>query len=896
MKLATGSDLGEAPTERASTADEPPAATADPPGTMADPASATADPMAGLQPSAPAGELLARAQVFGGLFGEDSTLGRFGRFRVLGRLGKGAFGVVHEAYDPNLARGVALKVVEVQDKDSKTALAEAQALAKLSHPNVVPIYDVGVERNHVFLFMELVLGDTLRTWAEGRGARDILAVYQQAGAGLAAAHAAGLVHRDFKPDNAIVGRDGRVRVVDFGLACEAEDPARAGGERRAAAGTPFFMAPEIKAGAAVTPAADQYSFCVALADALSRASPPAGRWIAAVLERGRAAVPTERFASMTELLHALARDPATVWRRRAAVAGLVVVVGVAAYPRAPRDSAPDPCEFGSARLDEVWRPDVRAAGLSRVASLGAYGASLRPVLERGLDAHRQRWIAAYRTACVDQRSGIESSAQVDRRNICLARGPDGLAAVRDLVARIGQGELEQLPRAVQSLPDPAECSDRSTLQSDVAPPPPARKDAVAQIRRQIAQARIGVGAGRYADALMNARVAAYDAHELDYPPVLAEALLVQGHARMLLADRKEAVPLLERATQLALASHDDALAVEAWARRAWAQGTSTPSDPEHALAGLDVIDAIAQRTPSAAFARALLYNNAGSVELGRGRRDQARDDFQRAMTASREVVGSLELQAIRINLALLSDAAQGDELIVEVAAERSHRLGPDHPDTLAIQWSRATSTIHNLSVAAEVLTPTCQGYERHPTLAAITVQCWTELGRLRWDLGDREQAIAAMERAVATQADSAEAAAWLLLLRDDPRAAVARFGEALAARPARASDPSWRQLLRFSLLAGLGFARGAAGDLEGARDALQQAIEGLDDFTRTYTAAICDRELGRARVALAFVLSEIDAPAATRRAAATKAVAWLEGVGGSARAIAELTKVRNSAR
>jgi len=219
-------------------------------------------------------------------------------------------GVVYEAYDPDLARRVALKLVNVAAWDHEAALDEAKALAKLSHPNVVPIYDVGLDRDHVYLVMELVRGKTLRQWPGDHTLCELLVVYQQAGVALAAAHDACLVHRDFKPDNAIVGTDGRVRVVDFGLACEADEPARAAGERRRVAGTPHFMAPEIEAGGAITPAADQYSFCVALADALALVKEPPPRRITAALERGRAADPGERFASMGDLLRELAWDPA----------------------------------------------------------------------------------------------------------------------------------------------------------------------------------------------------------------------------------------------------------------------------------------------------------------------------------------------------------------------------------------------------------------------------------------------------------------------------------------------------------------------------------------------------------------------------------------------------------
>src|SRR5215510_11431744 len=296
-----------------------------------EPERSAGEPMARVRPGEAAGELLAQARVLGALFGEQGTMGAFGRFQVLKRLGAGGMGVVYEAYDPDLARGVALKLVNVAAKDRETALAEAKALARLSHPNVVPIYDVGLERDRVFLVMELVRGRTLRQWSEGRTLREILSVYQQAGAALAAAHDVGLVHRDFKPDNAIVGDDGRVRVVDFGLACEADAAVLTTSRRRGAAGTPRFMAPEIKAGTGITPAADQYSFSVALAEALelARQSPP--RRMAAVIARGRATDPADRFASMHELLRALVRDPARTLRRVAAIGGTVTAVVASAF-------------------------------------------------------------------------------------------------------------------------------------------------------------------------------------------------------------------------------------------------------------------------------------------------------------------------------------------------------------------------------------------------------------------------------------------------------------------------------------------------------------------------------------------------------------------------------------
>jgi eukaryotic-like serine/threonine-protein kinase len=210
---------------------------------------------------------------------EDGAVpGRLGRFEVRRVLGAGGMGVVYEAYDAELARRVAIKVMRPELPASALARTriEALALARLSHPNVVQLYEIGVHEGRTYLVTELVEGEGLRAWmASRRSEGEVLGVFAQAGAGLAAAHAVGLVHRDFKPDNVIVGADGRVRVLDFGLARDelradpaamsvswattsgaAEPPTETG----AVMGTPAYMAPEQRLGAPADPRSDQYSF------------------------------------------------------------------------------------------------------------------------------------------------------------------------------------------------------------------------------------------------------------------------------------------------------------------------------------------------------------------------------------------------------------------------------------------------------------------------------------------------------------------------------------------------------------------------------------------------------------------------------------------------------------
>ena len=291
-------------------------------------------------------------------------------------------GIVYKAHDAELGRRVALKVINPivavgakAEERKERLLREAQALAQLSHPNVVTVYDVGTHGDQVFVAMEYVQGQTLRAWLDAapRKPREIIEVLSAAGRGLAAAHSRGLIHRDFKPDNVLIGEDQRVRVVDFGLARwsdldgalpSSDAPASAGpGDRlRAdlthtdvAVGTPRYMAPEQYERGRADAKADQFALCAVLYEALYRQapfegdtltelrsqvragalrSPPKGARVdarmQAVLERGLCTDPADRFASMDALLAELAAKPSSGAASAVIAFGVAAVVGIGA--------------------------------------------------------------------------------------------------------------------------------------------------------------------------------------------------------------------------------------------------------------------------------------------------------------------------------------------------------------------------------------------------------------------------------------------------------------------------------------------------------------------------------------------------------------------------------------
>jgi eukaryotic-like serine/threonine-protein kinase len=409
---------------------------------------------------------------------------------VMDRLGTGAMGAVYRARDPHLGRDVAIKVLarpadgatghlslhQTLDLRGGTAagelLAEAQMMARLSHPNLLPIYEVGLAGDELFLVMEYIAGADLRSWlGHSRSTQAMVEVFAQAARGLAAAHAHGIVHGDFKPENVLVGDDGRVRVADFGLArlgTQVTAPIRV---EPTIVGTPFYMAPELWSGGGPTAAADVFALCTALAEAFGAPDPEQidrtlrvrglSRRLRDAIERGLAEEPRAR-PTMDALLAALTADP--VVRRRWPVAmAVLVAAGAGAALLLPRGEAE--CQAGRVRFADRWDGPGRA-------QLEASGAAAE------VDRLRGMLNGALGQVCEAERRGELSAIQARSRTSCVERRGLELDAIATRIA------AERLPpdrakEATDGLVTIKECLDMD------APPLPAERAPIAALYRRL---------------------------------------------------------------------------------------------------------------------------------------------------------------------------------------------------------------------------------------------------------------------------------------------------------------------------------------------------------------------------------------------------------------------------
>ncbi len=645
-----------------------------------------------------------------------------GRYRLVGRIGAGGGGIVVRAEDPQLAREVAIKLVRSDSRNDPDAARrlqrEARALARLSHPDIVTIYDVGrvdarrdvaLERivgapvdGSVYLVMQWLDGGDLSQWlaATPRPWAEIVDAFVAAGRGLAAAHAAGLLHRDFKPANVLLDRQARPRVADFGLTRVDQDTTVAqhghdtllDGPTRTdlVVGTPLYMAPEQHLGEHVDARTDQYAFCFALHEALfgrlrfagidelvraKLEGVPAGtargvpRALGQVLARGLARDPAARWPTMDALLSALAlaRRPRTS-RRIAVITGGLVVLALAAGSRSPAE----PCTADDPGWASVWgEPRLQIAEV--FARADGFGRDTFATVDERMSALGRRWAQTRDHVCglPDPEPGIA----------CLEAQRTRASEIVDAWHAAGRDGVAEAARELGALDEPEACAEarRATPVRD------ARRGRVAQRVDAL------VAAGRMIEAAELAETMLGDDADATPAERLSAATAFDRAGRYADAERE-----LTTAVHDAEADGDTVGVVHAAARLITVVGSELdrPEDGErwgrHAWAALARVD-------DDGTLGAEVHEHLGRLAMGRGQWQRALDHFEqssRMLVAARpddELRRATLLASAagaRINLGSYVDAIAGFDEVIEI---QRALLGEGHP---ALAMTR-----HNLSIA-----------------------------------------------------------------------------------------------------------------------------------------------------------------------------------------------------
>jgi tetratricopeptide (TPR) repeat protein len=769
------------------------------------------------------------------------------RFVVLGLVGRGGMGEVYAAYDPELDRKVAIKLLRARGDaaDGRSRLfREAQAIAKLQHPNVVVVYDVGTFGQSVFIAMEFVEGRTVSGWlhAGARTRREIMDVYLAAGRGLAAAHAAGLVHRDFKPDNVMVTNDGQVRVMDFGLARQV---AEAAGEAIAARkileaavadapggaaidpeatlelgrrgtgtgvtttsgkylsvkltqtgamlGTPAYMAPEQFAVRPTDARTDQFSFCVALYEALygkrpfegdtflalmtsvttgAVSAPPAKArvpgWLRKVLLRGLATDPAARYPSMTALLAALATDPTIRLRRiLGAVVVLACLAGAAAAARRVGGERSGLCRGGTERLAGVWetgggasrrKDSVRRAFL---ATGVPYAEKAFDWASRNLDQYAEAWRAMYSDACEATHIRGEQSAEVlDLRMACLGERLTDLRALTDELAVANAKVVENAASAVGSLTLVERCADVKSLRAVVKPPADEatrrRVDQLREERARLTPLRFAAKcdeARRLVDGLIPA------VKGVAYVPLVAETMLSKGLVEDVCGGSAEVALASYRESFLAaLSAGLDQVAVQATTAAAF-----TLADRMRQLDQARQFQATARallaRVGGDAPLEADLNYSEGTILEYEGDVEGALAAFERARAEHERLRGRdhpfvvLALNGAGLTLMIGKQYERALDFFRRASEIMSRTLGPTHPYSamLAGNAGEALNNLRRYGAARAFFERAVDGWAAIKAEPSIVAYAETGLGIALLGEGRSADALPPLERALAAR-------------------------------------------------------------------------------------------------------------------------------------------------
>ena len=646
------------------------------------------------------------------------------RYEVQERLGSGGMGQVVAAWDKQLGRKVALKLVRpdlddaAQREQSRARMVrEAQLMAQVNHPNVVTVYDVRTLDDGFFISMELVPGQTLRQWLKSapRPWAAVLEKFLAAGRGLAAAHAAGLVHRDFKPDNVLLDAQGGVHVTDFGLAWSAQagssavPPVALGAavssglsRQTAVLGTPAYMAPEQLRAQPVDHRADQFSFCVALWEAVYGERPfaaqhtsellgaiergPQGKtgaapgWLEAALRRGLALRPESRFATLEQLLaeledglHGRARRTRTVVMAAAATAVVLALL-------VPRLMGPS-CESSATRAAAIWNDAARAQAEQKFQASGAANATAAWVqVSNTLDAWARGWRESW-TAMCKAPGGAEARA---RPTLCLESRLTDFELMVELFKNAEGAVVDAAPYAFSRLYGTEACVRGETLTTVPLPQSPEARLQTARARLLAAQSDAARLSGRHAAAMRMAKEAVTLAEASGYRPAQADALLALAEEERARANYPAAAATLDKALLAAEGGrHFEAIARIA-VQQVFAVGTHSmrPADGE---AWLTRAKGALEQMPrpeleaEVQLATVFLRTSQGRPEEGLEAGRQSAETFFKLGRPARGY------DALNLHAQALSLSGRPREAVVlekKVVAGRTELLGPDHPQVL----------------------------------------------------------------------------------------------------------------------------------------------------------------------------------------------------------------------
>lgn len=756
-------------------------------------------------------ERRALAAVERALLGRPSTPNRIGRYSLLRRVGSGGGGTVFAAYDPQLDRPVAVKIVRARPNDPPWSadqgfLHEALALARLDHPNVIAVHDAGLLQPHelevidgptdtppsdappgAYVVMELVEGITLRQWLRfrSRSWREVVPTLLAVGQGLAAAHAAGVIHRDVKPDNVLVGVDGRVRVVDFGLAeleqgvvsprgaglRSASDSGIAGTASatgpRVVAGTPGYMAPEQHAAEPVDARTDQYAFCVLCYEALygclpfagespdelaqaKRAGPPAQppnnsvpRALFAAIQRGLAADREGRYGSLAPLLD---RMKSVVHRRRRAfIAAVSLTVGFGAAVGAFAATRPtaDPCDQRE-RVGRVWNNARRAEISAAVGTAeSSYAQTAWQTVEHVVDDYTTRWGTARAEACRISRA----EGGVDRPLACFDVRLEQVDALLSALGSVDPTALERSIALADALP-PIEACVGITEPDD-----PDRWS----VEREIASARRATALGQFGEGERGAAAAAEVARRREWWSLFAEATLVHADAATEEGRPQEAEGLLHTAWVAAQRAGTDELIARILTERVQVLGRGLARYDEAERTAELATAYLAERRAGDELAAALAYE-VGAVLQERGDYAGALAQHEFALEIRRRLlppdhpqiaVGQNAIGLVQLALDRPTEAAEALNAALR-GFERAY--GPDHPGALDVQNNLALVHLHDgrpdaaVATLRRVLTIRRERLgEDHPLVASTAAN----LANALFDAGQYEEALALYRSAAA---------------------------------------------------------------------------------------------------------------------------------------------------